>query len=108
MSTWRGDYKQIQDSGANIVAISTDQTFAQRVFKASLGGLPFELLSDWMRETARAYGVLDEKGGYAQRSTFVIDQNHHLLYQNLEFGAGNRSHYEAVLEVLKTYQGTNA
>ena len=58
-----------------------------------------------MRETARAYGVLDEKGGYAQRSAFVIDQNHHLLYQNLEFSAGNRGHYEAVLEVLKNLSG---
>ncbi len=70
--------------------------------------MPFELLSDWMRETARNYGVLDEKGGYARRSTFVLDQNHHLLYQNPEFSAGNRSHYEAVLDVLKTYHGTKA
>lgn len=101
MSTWRGDFKKIQEAGAQIVAVSTDQTFAQRVFKASLGGLPYELAADWMREVSKAYGVLDEKGGYARRSTFVLDRDHRLAFQNLAFEAGNRTHYEAVLNVLE-------
>ncbi|MHB1952604.1 MAG: redoxin domain-containing protein [Sulfobacillus sp.] len=103
MSTWRGDHAKLEAVKAQIVAVSTDQTYAQRVFKASLGGLPYELLADWMRDTAQAYGVLDEKGGYARRSVFVLGTDHKLVYQNLEFAAGNRTHYDAVLESVQLH-----
>lgn len=100
MSTWRGDFKKIQTAHASLIALSTDQTYAQRVFKESLGGLPYELGSDWMRTVAQAYGVYDAKGGFAQRSVFVLDREHRLIFQNTTFQAGNREHYDEVLNAL--------
>ncbi len=88
-----------------MVAVSTDQVYALKIFKQALGGLPFELASDWMRETARAYDVLNEEGGFARRSVFVLDRQHRLAYQNLAFEAGNRAHYEAVFEQLEQLRG---
>lgn len=82
------------------MGLSTDQTYAQRVFKASLGGLPYELVSDWMRQVSAAYGILDEKGGYAKRATFVLGQDHELVYQDLAFKPGEESSYAAVLHAL--------
>ena len=84
-----------------MVAVSTDQVYALKIFKQALGGLPFELASDWMRQISGAYGVLDTAGGYAKRSVFVLDVHHRLLYQNTAFESGNRAHYQAVLDVLK-------
>ncbi|NMP22304.1 redoxin domain-containing protein [Sulfobacillus sp. DSM 109850] len=86
-----------------MVAVSSDQIFALNIFKLSLGNLPFELASDWMREVSQAYGVLNEKDGIARRSVFVLDQKHRLVYQNTAFEAGNRSHYEAVFDILERH-----
>lgn len=87
------------------MAVSTDQVFALKIFKQALGSLPFELASDWMRETSRAYGVLNEENGVARRSVFILDREHRLLYQNTAFEAGNRDHYAAVWESLNERQG---
>lgn len=82
--------------------MSTDQTYAQRVFKESLGGLPYELGSDWMREVSRKFGVLKEEGGYAARSVFIIDRTQKVIFENRAFEAGNRQHYEEVIAALPT------
>jgi peroxiredoxin Q/BCP len=36
--------------------------------------LTFPLLADADMKVAKAYGVLNDKGGYANRTTFVIDK----------------------------------
>lgn len=58
-----------------LLAVSNDSPFAQRVF-AEQEGLEFPLLSDYWPhgEVSRSYGVLDERKGCALRGTFVIDK----------------------------------
>lgn len=58
-----------------ILAISCDPMFSLRAF-ADAEGLNFPLLSDfWPHgETARAYGVLDERRGAPLRSSYVLDK----------------------------------
>ncbi len=53
-----------------------------------------------MRTVSQAYGVYDAKGGFAQRSVFVLDREHRLIFQNTAFKAGNREHYDEVLSAL--------
>ncbi len=53
-----------------------------------------------MRTVSQAYEVYDTTGGFAQRSVFVLDREHRLIFQNTAFQAGNREHYEEVLNVL--------
>lgn len=36
-------------------------------------GITFPLLSDWKRETTKAYGLYNESSGYGRRGTFVIN-----------------------------------
>lgn len=83
-----------------MIAISTDQIYALKIFTLSLGNLPFELASDWMRQVSQAYGVLNDDRGTASRSVFLLDRQHILRYQNTAFEAGNRAHYEAVFDAL--------
>ena len=47
--------------------------------------MQFPLLSDFKREVARAYGVLNEEAGYANRVTFVIDKEGKIT--NIEVGS---------------------
>jgi peroxiredoxin len=37
-------------------------------------GLHFPLLSDFQRTVSKAYGILNEEKGFANRATFVIDK----------------------------------
>jgi peroxiredoxin (alkyl hydroperoxide reductase subunit C) len=90
----------VQARGAEILAVSTDSVYTLGVFQAALGGLPFPLGSDWMRDVSRAYGVLIENQGIARRSVFVIDPDGRIVYENREFQAGNTAHYQAALAAL--------
>jgi peroxiredoxin len=62
------------DAGVQVVAISTDPTFALKAFREK-EGLGFPLLSDFWPHgaTAQAYGVFNEKAGMALRGTFLVD-----------------------------------
>jgi mycoredoxin-dependent peroxiredoxin len=62
-------------SPTQVLAISVDSVFAHKVW-AEREGYDFPLLADfWPHgEVARAYGVLNEKTGAANRGTFLVDQ----------------------------------
>jgi mycoredoxin-dependent peroxiredoxin len=61
-------------SAANtvVLGVSVDSTWANRAFREQIGA-EFPILSDFKREAAKAYGMLNEASGVARRSTFVID-----------------------------------
>ncbi|MGA5816249.1 peroxiredoxin [Kitasatospora sp. NPDC094028] len=65
----------LQNDDVQVLAVSCDSQFSQRVF-ADREGLDFPLLADFWPHgaTARAYGVLDEERGCPLRGTFVIDR----------------------------------
>lgn len=63
-----------QRPGSAVLGVSCDPVFSLRAFAES-DRLTFPLLSDFWPHgrVARAYGVFDEEGGCARRSTFVVD-----------------------------------
>ena len=65
----------IEASGAKVLAVSVDSPWSHRAI-AEAQGLPYPLLSDNRPRgaVARAYGVLNEAEGYAERCLFVIDR----------------------------------
>jgi peroxiredoxin len=71
----RDDLATFASSDVQLLAVSCDPMFALRAF-AEQDGLTFPLLSDfWPHgEVARAYGVLNEDRGGADRSTFIVDR----------------------------------
>ena len=64
-----------------VLALSCDPVYALRAFSDS-DGLNFGLLSDfWPHgEVARAYGVLDERAGCPERSSYVVDKEGRLTW----------------------------
>ncbi|MGC3982690.1 MAG: peroxiredoxin [Steroidobacteraceae bacterium] len=74
---FRDNVFAFRDAGAVIVGISLDDTASHKKF-AEEHGLPFTLLADTTKQTAKAYGVLTKMMGVmevAQRDTFLIDPN---------------------------------
>ncbi|MDQ4037342.1 MAG: peroxiredoxin [Actinomycetota bacterium] len=70
----RDDLAIYSDAGVEVLAISTDPTYALKAYAAQ-EGYRFPLLSDFWPHgaVARAYGVFNEKSGMAVRGTFLVD-----------------------------------
>jgi peroxiredoxin (alkyl hydroperoxide reductase subunit C) len=65
-----------QNDDVQVVTISCDSIYAQKVFSLR-EELDFPLLADYWPhgEVARSYGVFNEDGGYANRGTFLVDRD---------------------------------
>ena len=101
ISSWKEDYKRFELLGAEVLGISVDHIHSHRVFAASMGTLPYPLLSDWFKETVKSYYVFNEKGGTAIRSVFVVDKTGVITYINTSFKADKKEDYEAVFNELE-------
>jgi peroxiredoxin len=84
-----------------VLGISVDHIHSHRVFAASMGTLPYPLLSDWFKQTVKSYYVFNEKGETAIRSVFVVDKAGMITYINTSFKADKKEDYEAVFNELK-------
>jgi glutaredoxin-dependent peroxiredoxin len=90
---------------AEILGISVDSLFTLEKFKAEQK-LPFNLLSDFNKETSAAYGSLYENfvlgmKGVSKRSAFVIDSEGTLQYAEVLDSAGDVPDFQAVQAALK-------
>jgi peroxiredoxin len=92
--------------GAQLLAIGLDSIFAHKAFLQKLQ-LPFPLLSDFAREVATAYGVLnpgvDARGykGAIIRSVFVVDHTRTICYRYLSEDPAQLPDVEEVLEAVR-------
>ncbi len=65
---------KFRQSDTQVLGISVDSFASQKEF-AKQNGVEFPLLSDFKRDVSRAYGVLNEEAGVANRATFVVDKS---------------------------------
>lgn len=84
-----------------MLAISVDHIYSHNVFAASLGTLPYPLLSDWHKKTAKAYGVFHEEHETAIRSVFVVNKEGVITYMNTSFKAQQKEDYDQVFSELE-------
>ena len=99
----RDDVSAFQNEGVELLAVSCDSMFTQKVF-ATQEGYTFPVLSDfWPHgEVAKVYGVFNEERGCAFRGTFIIDKAGVLRWQvvNGMGDARNIADYKAALATL--------
>jgi glutaredoxin-dependent peroxiredoxin len=91
---------------AEILGISVDSLFTLEKYKAEQK-LPFNLLSDFNKETSSAYGSLYENfvlgmKGVSKRSAFVVDAEGTIRYAEVLESAGDLPNFEAVQDTLKS------
>lgn len=63
--------------------MSVDSPAANKAFAEQIG-VTFPLLSDFMRNVSKDYGILNDDKGFANRTTFVIDKNG--IIQHIDVG----------------------
>jgi len=91
---------------AEIIGVSADSKYSHLAWvqRGDLGDLRFPLLSDFTKETAIRYGVLDRVEGTALRGLFIVDPQGALQYLVIHNDDVGRSVEETlrVLEALQT------
>ena len=99
----RDDLSVFQNDNVELLAISCDAMFTQKVF-AEKEGYNFPLLSDFWPHgaTAQKYGVFNADRGLALRGTFVIDKQGIVRWTvvNSPAEARNLADYKSALSTL--------
>lgn len=101
---FRDNVFAFRDAGAVIVGISLDDIASHKKF-AEEHGLPFTLLADPTKQTAKAYGVLTKMMGImevAQRDTFLIDPTGKIVKHYVRVDP--KGHSQIVLADIKALQ----
>lgn len=104
LCTTRDAISTYKNDTTDVVAISVDMPFSLGKFK-ELNNLPFELLSDFNKETSQAYGafydnwVMNMKG-VSKRGAFVIDGTGTIQYAEVLDVAGDLPNFAAINETL--------
>jgi alkyl hydroperoxide reductase subunit AhpC len=98
--------EQIRTLNGEFLAVSVDSKYSHLAWieRGDLGKLEFPLLSDFTKEVARSYGILDEETGAAQRGLFIIDPEGFIQHIVVHNGKVGRSVDETVrvLTALQT------
>lgn len=102
----RDDISTYAALNAVILGISVDSPFTLAVFKER-EMLPFDLLSDFNKETSVAYDALYETfamkmRGVSKRAAFVVDKNGVIQYAEVLDNAGDVPSFTAIQETLKS------
>lgn len=106
LCTIRDTKKDYDNLNAEVLAISVDSLFTLGKFKTE-EGYNFPLLSDWNKETSKAYDTLYDEfvlgmRGVAKRSAFVIDKAGTIQYAEILENAGELPNFNAINETLAT------
>ncbi len=108
LCTFRDGLFQYQDLDAQVLAISVDSPFSQKLW-VEKHGFNFPLLSDFNKEVMKKYdsmfdvfvpGKFDYKG-VAKRSAFVVDKNGIIQYAEVLPSAGDEPDYNSIKKVLE-------
>lgn len=99
---FRDGYPELQEAGAEVVGISSDDASSHRRFQEE-HQLPYRLLSDEEGAARKAFGVPKTLGVLPGRASFVIGKDGkilHMFNSQLQF----RKHFEKALKIVKGLQ----
>lgn len=110
MCSTRDDMEMYNAMDAEVLGISIDTPQSLARYKQDLN-LNFTLLSDFNKETIRAYDAVYEQFGHnmrgvGKRASFVIDGQGIVRYAEVLENAGNLPDFEAIQNVLRNFQTT--
>jgi peroxiredoxin len=83
LQAYQADMAKFDAAETQILGISMDSFASNKAFAEKIG-VTFPLLSDWKRDTTKAYGLYNETSGYGRRGTFVVDKEG--IIQHVEVG----------------------
>ncbi|MDQ1558799.1 MAG: hypothetical protein QOG00_3262 [Pyrinomonadaceae bacterium] len=85
MPAYEADLERFQGYDAQVLGISVDSVPCNTAWAKSLGGLTYDLLSDFepKGEVARAYGAYRAADGISERAIFIVDKEGKIAYKDI-------------------------
>jgi peroxiredoxin len=96
---FRDDFDQFASKDVEVIPISVDSDATLREFKSKYG-VQADMLSDFRRDAARAYGVLNEERFFSNRAYFLIDRDGIIRWAHVEANPSHRRENAEILEQI--------
>jgi peroxiredoxin len=102
MPAYEADMERFASYDAQVLGISIDSVPCNTAWAKSLGGLSYDLLSDFhpKGEVARAYGAYREADGISERALFIVDKAGKIAYKDIH-AIGDQPDNEDLFDVLR-------
>jgi peroxiredoxin len=101
MPSYEADLSRFEEHETQVLGISVDSVPSNAAWAKSLGGISYDLLSDFepKGEVARMFGAYRPEG-YAERALFVIDKEGKIVYKEIH-AIGDQPDNEVIFDVLR-------
>jgi peroxiredoxin len=102
MPAYEADLERFEGYDAQVLGISVDSVPCNTAWAKSLGGLSYDLLSDFepKGEVAKLFGAYRQTDGISERAIFVVDKDGKLVFKDIH-DISDQPDNEEVLEVLR-------
>jgi len=99
---YEADLERFQGYDAQVLGISVDSVPCNTAWARSLGGISYDLLSDFHPKgaVAKAYGAYREADGISERALFIVDKEGKLAYVDIH-DIADQPDNEELFEVLR-------
>lgn len=84
MPSYEADLARFEGYNTHVLGISVDSVACNKAWAQSLGGVSYDLLSDFepKGDVARAFGAYRAEG-YSERALFVVDKEGKIAYKEI-------------------------
>ncbi len=102
MPAYEADLERFEGYNAQVLGISVDSVPCNAAWAKSLGGLSYDLLSDFepKGEVARLFGAYRQKDGISERAIFIVDKEGKLAFKDIH-DISDQPDNEELFEVLR-------
>ena len=102
MPAYEADKDRFEGYDAQVLGISVDSIPSHIAWAKSLGGITYDLLSDFhpKGEVAKSYGAWREADGITERALFIVDKEGKVTYIDIH-DIGDQPDNEDLFDVLK-------
>ena len=102
MPAYEADLERFEGYDAQVLGISVDSVPCNTAWAKSLGGLTYDLLSDFepKGEVARKFGAYRQNDGISERALFIIDKEGKIAYKDIH-DISDQPDNENLFEVLR-------
>jgi peroxiredoxin len=102
MPAYEADLDRFREYDAQVLGISVDSVPCNTAWAKSLGGISYDLLSDFhpKGEVAKAFGAYRANDGISERALFVVDKEGKFAFVDIH-DIGDQPDNEELFEVLR-------
>jgi len=102
MPAYEADLDRFREYDAQVLGVSVDSVPCNTAWAKSLGGISYDLLSDFHPKgaVAKAYGAYRENDGISERALFIVDKSGKFAYVDIH-DIGDQPDNEELFDVLR-------